>query len=217
MLPRSVTIVIMTELKRKFRYNGIQTRNQHLWDINLYWSKVVCHEAEVSVKTSSRSQSRSRSSHRSQSSINVSQPNPVKEASTTKHYNNHVRELANTDKEAHKELTETIAKFRDKEQEEDVPDDDELWWDTHYPPSHFYTLVYEDDDLSLFGVEEESYEENCHEVPDSTKDSMSSSITMSGSGDGDYTMSGSGDGNYTMPGNGSGSLFQLSEDEASAD
>ena len=215
MLPRSVTIVIMTELKRKFRYNGIQARNQHLWDINLYWSKVVCHE--VSVKTSSRSQSRSRSSHRSQSSINVSQPNPVKEASTTEHYNNHVRELANTDKEAHKELTETIAKFRDKEQEEDVPDDDELWWDTHYPPSHFYTLVYEDDDLSLFGVEEESYEENCHEVPDSTKDSMSSSITMSGSGDGDYTMSGSGDGNYTMPGNGSGSLFQLSEDEAGAD
>ena len=166
----------------------------------------------MSVKTSSRSQSRSRSSHRSQSSINVSQPNPVKEASTTEHYNNHVRELANTDKEAHKELTETIAKFRDKEQEEDVPDDDELWWDTHYPPSHFYTLVYEDDDLSLFGVEEESYEENCHEVPDSTKDSMSSSITMSGSGDGDYTMSGSGDGNYTMPGNGGGSLFQLSED-----
>ena len=69
MLPRSVTIVIMTELKRKFRYNGIQARNQHLWDINLYWSKVVCHE--VSVKTSSRSQSRS--SHRCQSSINVSQ------------------------------------------------------------------------------------------------------------------------------------------------
>ena len=166
----------------------------------------------MSVKTSSRSQSRSRSSHRSQSSINVSQPNPVKEASTTEHYNNHVRELANTDKEAHKELTETIAKFRDKEQEEDVPDDDELWWDTHYPTSHFYTLVYEDDDLSLFGVEEESYEENCHEVPDSTKDSMSSSITMSGSGDGDYTMSGSGDGNYTMPGHGGGSLFQLSED-----
>ena len=43
--------------------------------------------------------------------------NPVKEASTTEHYNDHIRELANTDKEAHQELKETIAEFRDEEQE----------------------------------------------------------------------------------------------------
>jgi len=39
------------------------------------------------------------------------------EASITEHYNDQIRELANSDKEAHKELIETITKFRDEEQE----------------------------------------------------------------------------------------------------
>ena len=39
------------------------------------------------------------------------------EASVTKDYNDQIRELANSDKEAHKELIETITKFRDEEQE----------------------------------------------------------------------------------------------------
>jgi len=39
------------------------------------------------------------------------------EASITEHYNDQIRLLANTDKEAHKELIETITKFRDEEQE----------------------------------------------------------------------------------------------------
>ena len=136
------------------------------------------------------------------------------EASITEHYSDQIGELANFDKEAQKKLIESIAKVGDEEQE-DIPDDDDLWWDTHYPPSHFYTLVYEDDDLSLFGVDEDSYEENDPKVPDSssTKDSMSSSITLPSSGDRDYTMSGGSGGDVTMPVSGSGgSLFQLSED-----
>ena len=39
------------------------------------------------------------------------------QASITEHYNDQIRLLANTDKEAHKELIETITKFRDEEQE----------------------------------------------------------------------------------------------------
>jgi len=39
------------------------------------------------------------------------------EASITEHYNDQIRELANSDKEAHKELIETITKFRNEEQE----------------------------------------------------------------------------------------------------
>ena len=39
------------------------------------------------------------------------------EASITEHYNDQIRELANSDKEAHRELIETITKFRDEEQE----------------------------------------------------------------------------------------------------
>ena len=39
------------------------------------------------------------------------------QASITEHYNDQIRQLANTDKEAHKELIETITKFRDEEQE----------------------------------------------------------------------------------------------------
>ena len=39
------------------------------------------------------------------------------EASITEHYNDQIRQLANTDAEEHRELMETIIKFRDEEQE----------------------------------------------------------------------------------------------------
>ena len=35
----------------------------------------------------------------------------------TEHYNDQIRQLANTDPETHRELIETITKFRDEEQE----------------------------------------------------------------------------------------------------
>ena len=60
----------------------------------------------------------------------------------------------NLDKEANKELIETITKFRDEEQEHhDIDCEDDLWWDTHYPPSHFYTLVFDDDNVSLYSLD----------------------------------------------------------------
>lgn len=39
------------------------------------------------------------------------------ETSITEHYNDQIRQLANTDPETHRELIETITKFRDEEQE----------------------------------------------------------------------------------------------------
>ena len=39
------------------------------------------------------------------------------QASITEHYNDQIRTLANTDTEEHRELIETITKFRDEEQE----------------------------------------------------------------------------------------------------
>ena len=39
------------------------------------------------------------------------------EASITEHYNDLIRELTNSDKEEHKELIETITRFRNEEQE----------------------------------------------------------------------------------------------------
>ena len=39
------------------------------------------------------------------------------QASITEHYNDQIRTLANTDSEEHRELLETITKFRDEEQE----------------------------------------------------------------------------------------------------
>ena len=39
------------------------------------------------------------------------------QASITEHYNDQIRQLANTDAEEHRELIETITKFRDEEQE----------------------------------------------------------------------------------------------------
>ena len=58
---------------------------------------------------------------------------------------------------------ETIAKFSDEEQEEVYQDDDNLWWDSNFPPSHFYSLVYDDDDLSLYGVDEYAIPEVANE------------------------------------------------------
>ena len=53
-----------------------------------------------------------------------------------------------------KELIETITEFRDEEQEYHGDcEENDLWWDDHYPPSHFYTLVYDDDDVSLFSLD----------------------------------------------------------------
>ena len=83
------------------------------------------------------------------------------EASVTKHYNDQIGELANTDKakEAHEELIETIAEFRDKKQElHDIVDcDNDLWWDSSYPPLQFYTLVFDDDEVSLYDADESSF------------------------------------------------------------
>ena len=39
------------------------------------------------------------------------------EASITEHYNDQIRQLATTDPETHRELIQTITKFRDEEQE----------------------------------------------------------------------------------------------------
>ena len=60
------------------------------------------------------------------------------------------------DKEAHKELKETIAEFRDEKHEHHdllIDSDDDLWWDSHYPPSHYYTLVFDDDEASLYSLD----------------------------------------------------------------
>ena len=71
------------------------------------------------------------------------------EVSVTEHYNDQIRELANSDKakDAHEKLIETITKFRDEKQElhDIVECDNDLWWDSSYPPLHFYTLVYDDE------------------------------------------------------------------------
>ena len=52
-------------------------------------------------------------------------------------------------------IKETITEFRDEEQENhDIDCENDLWWDAHYPPSHFYTLVFDDDDVSLYSLDE---------------------------------------------------------------
>ena len=55
-----------------------------------------------------------------------------------------------------KELIETITESRDEEQEfHDIDcEENDLWWDAHYPPSHFYTLVFDDDEVSLYSLDE---------------------------------------------------------------
>ena len=52
---------------------------------------------------------------------------------------------------AHKVLIETNTEFTDEEQENH---DIDLCWDAHYPPSQFYTLVFDDDDVSLYSLDE---------------------------------------------------------------
>ena len=48
---------------------------------------------------------------------------------------------------------------------DDNDDDDyNYWWDTNYPPSQFYSLVYEDDDLSLFSFDQEMAEETYYDT-----------------------------------------------------
>ena len=68
----------------------------------------------------------------------------------TEHFNDEIRKLANSDKEVHKELVETITKFRD---EEDDATEDDLWWDSSSPPPQFYTLVFYYDDVSLYSLD----------------------------------------------------------------
>ena len=55
-----------------------------------------------------------------------------------------------------KELIETITESRDEEQEyHDIDcEENDLWWDAHYPPSHFYTLVFDNDDVSLYSLDD---------------------------------------------------------------
>ena len=63
--------------------------------------------------------------------------------------NNH-----NLDKDAHKELIETITKFKDDEEEDDdAKSDDDLWWDSSSSPPQYYTLVFDDDDVSLYSLD----------------------------------------------------------------
>ena len=73
----------------------------------------------------------------------------------TEHFNDQIRELADSDKEAHKKLIETIAKFGDEEEEvpDDAKSDDDLWWDSSSPPPQYYTLVFDDDDVSLYSLD----------------------------------------------------------------
>ena len=53
--------------------------------------------------------------------------------------------------EYYNDQEETIAKYRDEQQEHDdiIDCENDLWWDAQYPPSRFYTLVFDDDDVSL--------------------------------------------------------------------
>ena len=46
--------------------------------------------------------------------------------------------------------------INDDDEEKEVYQDD-LWWDDVYPPLHFYTLVYDDNDLSLYDVDTSNY------------------------------------------------------------
>ena len=45
----------------------------------------------------------------------------------------------------------------DEDEDKDVYHQDDLWWDDVYPPLHFYTLVYDDDDLSLYDVDTSNF------------------------------------------------------------
>ena len=60
------------------------------------------------------------------------------EASITEHYNDQIRQLATTDPETHRELIQTITKFRDEEQEHH---DIGLEHDAELAPAYQVSLV----------------------------------------------------------------------------
>ena len=92
----------------------------------------------------------------------------------TEHFNDDIRKLANSDKEVHKELVETITKFRD---EEDDATEDDLWWDSSSPPPQFYTLVFYDDDVSLY-ILDASYADMVEEAEPEITTGKSKDMTL---------------------------------------
>ena len=92
----------------------------------------------------------------------------------TEHFNYEIRKLANSDKEVHKELVETITKFRD---EEDDSTEDDLWWDSRSPPPQFYTLVFYDDDVSLY-ILDASYADMLEEAEPEITTGKSKDMTL---------------------------------------
>ena len=92
----------------------------------------------------------------------------------TEHFNDEIRKLANSDKEVHKELVETIKKFRD---EEDDATEDDLWWDSSSPPPQFYTLVFYDDDVSLY-ILDASYADMVEEAEPEITTGKSKDMTL---------------------------------------
>ena len=92
----------------------------------------------------------------------------------TEHFNDEIRKLANSDKEVHKELVETITKFRD---EEDDATEDDLWWDSSSPPPQFYTLVFYDDDVSLY-ILDASYADMVEEAEPEIMTGKSRDVTL---------------------------------------
>ena len=89
------------------------------------------------------------------SSLSASPPAsaPAESNINSEHYDDQIRELANIDKEAHKELIENIAEFGEDEKNDEVLDDDDLWWNSSSPPPQFYTLVFDDDDVSVYSLD----------------------------------------------------------------
>ena len=92
----------------------------------------------------------------------------------TEHFNDKIRKLANSDKEVHKELVETITKFRD---EEDDATEDDLWWDSSSPPPQFYTLVFYDDNVSLY-ILDASYADMVEEAEPEITTGKSKDMTL---------------------------------------
>ena len=71
----------------------------------------------------------------------------------TNNFNDQIGELANSNKEVHKEFIETTTtEFGDEE--DDEAHEDDLWWDSSSPPPQFYTLVFDDDNVSLYSLDE---------------------------------------------------------------
>ena len=67
-------------------------------------------------------------------------------SSSTEHWN---------DQDANKELIIIIADYRDEKQEHyDIIDgENDLWWDASQPSSQFYTLVFDNDDVSVYTLD----------------------------------------------------------------